>query len=86
MIPEINLVIENKHKKDYKTLLQEFSQKKFKLYPKYVLTKKSGPDHDRTFWIEVVIQDKHYGPGSGKNKKEAEQKAAKIAYEDLIKD
>ncbi len=85
LIPEINLVIENKHKKDYKTLLQEFSQKKFKSYPKYVLIKKSGPDHDRTFWIEVIIQDKHYGPGSGKNKKEAEQKAASIAYEDLIK-
>ncbi len=84
IIPEINLVIENKHKKDYKTLLQEYSQKKFKLYPKYILTKKSGPDHDRTFWIEVVIKDKHYGPGSGKNKKEAEQKAASIAYNYLI--
>ena len=83
IVPEINKVIENKHKKDYKTLLQEYSQKNFKTYPKYTLVRKSGPDHDRTFWIEVTVNGKNYGPGSGKNKKEAEQKAACIAYEDL---
>ncbi len=83
IVPEINKVIENKHKKDYKTLLQEFSQKNFKTYPKYTLIKKSGPDHDRTFWIDVVLNGKHYGPGTGKNKKEAEQKAACIAYKSL---
>lgn len=84
IIPEINLVIENKHKKDYKTLIQEYSQKIFKLYPKYNLVKKSGPDHNRTFWVEVVVNVKSYGPGSGKNKKEAEQRAASVAYNDLI--
>lgn len=84
IIPEINLVIENKHKKDYKTLIQEYSQKIFKLYPKYNLVKKSGPDHNRTFWVEVVVNGKSYGPESGKNKKEAEQRAASVAYNDLI--
>jgi len=80
LIPEINKVLENRHKKDYKTLLQEYVQKHFKNYPKYSLLKITGPDHDRTFWIEVKVDDELYGPGVGKNKKEAEQNAASMAY------
>lgn len=83
LVPEINKVLENRHRKDYKTLLQEFVQKNFKTYPKYVLVKKTGPDHSKTFWIEVRVNDHTYGPGQGKNKKQAEQEAAKIAYESL---
>lgn len=83
MIPEINKVLENKHRKDYKTLLQEYVQKRFKSYPRYSLLKKTGPDHDRTFWINVTIDGDSFGPGQGKNKKEAEQNAAGIAYESL---
>ncbi|WP_033301605.1 ribonuclease III [Sediminispirochaeta bajacaliforniensis] len=83
LIPEINKVLENRHKKDYKTLLQEYVQKQFKSYPRYSLVKKTGPDHDRTFWIEVKIDGKVYGPGKGKNKKEAEQHAAGLAYRKL---
>lgn len=86
LVPEINKVLENKHKKDYKTLLQEYIQKKYKTYPKYSLVKKTGPDHDRTFWMEVKINGKAYGPGKGKNKKEAEQMVASLAYADLFKD
>lgn len=83
MIPEVNKVLENKHRKDYKTLLQELVQKKYKSYPKYSLVKKTGPDHDRTFWIEVKVKNESYGPGQGKNKKEAEQRAAGLAFESL---
>ena len=83
LIPEINKVLENKHRKDYKTLLQELVQKRYKSYPRYNLVKKTGPDHDRTFWIEVRIKGEIYGPGKGKNKKEAEQRAAGIAFESL---
>ncbi|MBN1697808.1 MAG: ribonuclease III [Spirochaetales bacterium] len=82
-IPEINKVLENKHQKDYKTLLQEYIQKRYKTYPKYTIIQKKGPDHDKTFWISVVINGKPYGPGQGKNKKEAEQNAAQIAYKTL---
>jgi ribonuclease-3 len=81
--PEINKVLEDKHHKDYKTLLQEHVQKIYKAYPKYQLIKKTGPDHAKIFWMEVVVQGKTYGPGEGKNKKEAEQKAAKLAWEAL---
>jgi len=84
IVPEIMKVIENKHDKDYKTLLQEFVQKKYKTYPKYKMLKKTGPDHDRTFLVEVKIKDRTFGPGEGKNKKAAEQSAASIAYKAYI--
>jgi ribonuclease-3 len=85
-IPEINKVLLDQHQKDYKTLLQEFIQKRFKTYPRYAVVQKKGPDHDKTFWITVTIDGTTYGPGKGKNKKEAEQSAASIAYEALSKD
>ena len=80
LIPEITKVLEDRHKKDYKTLLQEYVQKKYRSYPRYNVIKKGGPDHNRTFWIDVVVNNKSYGPGKGKNKKEAEQHAAGLAY------
>ncbi len=80
LAPEINKVLENRHRKDYKTLLQELVQKRFKTYPRYELVKRTGPDHNKTFWMEVHINEKVFGPGNGKNKKEAEQNAARIAY------
>lgn len=83
LIPEINKVLENRHKKDYKTLLQEYIQKQYKSYPRYQLVKRTGPDHDKTFWMEVKVGGKSYGPGKGKNKKEAEQQAASMAYQTL---
>ena len=81
--PEIQAVIEDRHKKDYKTLLQELTQKRYKTFPRYIIVKKSGPDHDKTFWIKVSIEDREFGPGKGKNKKEAEQNAAAAAYRHL---
>lgn len=83
MIPEISKVLQNKHKKDYKTLLQELVQKRYKTYPRYTVVKRSGPDHDRVFWVSVSVNDEPYGPGKGKNKKEAEQHAAGIAYQEI---
>jgi ribonuclease III len=81
LVPQIEKVLQNKHHKDYKTLLQEFVQKKYKTYPRYVLVKKIGPDHDRTFVMEVTINGQSFGNAQGKNKKEAEQNAAQLAYD-----
>lgn len=64
---------------DYKTLLQEFAQKTYKTIPKYNLVSESGPDHDKSFFISVLLADKTFGPLEGKNKKEAEQAVAKSA-------
>lgn len=81
---EINRVLTNKHKKDYKTLLQEYVQKRYKNYPKYEVVKKTGPEHDNTFWVQVSVNRRTYGPAKGNNKKEGEQAAAQIAYESLV--
>jgi ribonuclease III len=80
---EIILVVENKHEKDYKTLLQEYSQKKYKVCPIYKLTNKRGPEHDVTFFMQVLINDKIYGVGQGKSKKDAEKEAAKNAFKKI---
>ncbi len=76
-------VLQNKHRRDYKTLLQEYVQKKYKTYPLYELVKRIGPEHDNTFFVQVTVQHTSYGPAAGNNKKEAEQAVAKIAYEAL---
>ncbi len=81
--PQISLVLQNRHHKDYKTLLQEHVQKNYKTVPKYSLSNRTGPDHDRTFWVSVTVQGTSYGPESGKNKKEAEQAAAAVACREL---
>ena len=71
--------------KDFKSQLQEYSQGSFKATPRYVLTGQSGPDHDKTFEVDILIHDKFFGKGFGKNKRQAEQNAAKEALEILLK-
>lgn len=68
---------------DYKTALQEKIQSKFKRLPMYHLVRETGPDHQKTFEIEVSLGQKVLGRGKGKSKKEAEQAAAKIAFKNL---
>ena len=64
---------------DYKSLLQE-SVQTVKKSVEYKLINESGPAHKRIFEVEVIIDGLVYGKGSGPSKKEAEQNAAKIAY------
>ncbi len=86
IVPEIRKVQEDRGQKDYKTLLQEMYQKKYKMCPVYELVDKTGPDHDRTFWVVVKLGDRKFGPAKGKNKKSAEQTAAQMAYDSLKKE
>lgn len=65
--------------KDYKTALQEIIQKNPEEFVTYILTKESGPDHDKVFEVEVRLNSNTIGKGMGKNKKQAEQSAAKEA-------
>ena len=65
--------------KDYKTALQEIIQKNPEEFVTYILTKESGPDHDKVFEVEVRLNSNTIGKGIGKNKKQAEQSAAKEA-------
>ncbi|HLD28961.1 MAG TPA: ribonuclease III, partial [bacterium] len=64
---------------DYKSRLQELLQKNHKTTPDYEVAGASGPDHDRTFVVTVRLGRKILGSGSGKNKKEAQQDAARDA-------
>lgn len=69
--------------RDYKSALQELVQKKGWGLPNYVVTKESGPKHKKIFFMEARIKGRPFGEGRGLNKKEAEQEAAKRAYEKL---
>jgi ribonuclease-3 len=68
---------------NYKSELLELSQAKGKGIPRYQTMKEEGPDHDRTFTIQVLIGNDALGVGVGKNKKEAEQAAAEEAIQKL---
>jgi ribonuclease-3 len=81
--PEINKVTGENYHKDYKSILQEYCQRQFHCYPVYHLVKRTGPEHERIFWIEVQIGETVYGMGSGRNKKSAEQEAARFAWEEI---
>jgi len=64
---------------DYKTDLQETLQKKTKAKIEYKVVKEEGPDHNKIFHIDLMVDNQVAGTGSGRNKKEAEQMAAKDA-------
>lgn len=68
---------------DHKTELQELCQERLKTLPEYRVASESGPDHRKEFTVELSIRGEVYGRGIGRNKKEAEQRAAKEALERL---
>ena len=68
---------------DYKTDLQELCQERLKQLPEYRLVSESGPDHQKQFDVEVLIRGRIFGRGTGRSKKEAEQRAAKEALSRL---
>ncbi|MEM1483925.1 ribonuclease III [Oscillospiraceae bacterium PP1C4] len=75
-------VIENKNQfafNDYKTILQEITQKNPEEKLSYVLVEESGPDHNKKFVVEVHLNSNVIGKGCGNSKKSAEQVAAKEA-------
>lgn len=68
---------------NYKSMLLEYAQANGLGVPRYLIVKEDGPDHDRTFTVDVILSNKKRGSGVGKNKKEAEQAAASKALEEL---
>ena len=61
---------------DYKTMLQEYIQREKDQRLKYCLVEESGPDHDKSFRMIVLLNDRIIGEGIGRSKKRAEQAAA----------
>lgn len=64
---------------DYKSLIQQYCQKKYKTLPVYKLISQFGPDHKKLFNIALIINKQEISHGKGRSKKEAEQDAAKKA-------
>lgn len=75
---KIRLAVKGKLNKDFKTKLQEIVQEKYQAVRiNYVLKSETGPDHDKMFTVDVVLEDKILGTGEGKSKAKAEQAAAR---------
>ena len=70
---------------DYKTLLQEYYQKFSKIPLKYELVKESGPAHEKNYTVRLTHNGDTLGGGTGRNKKEAQQRAAFEALKKINK-
>jgi len=70
--------------RDFKSDLQEYTQDRFTCIPSYQVVGEKGPDHDKRFNIEITVRNKVEGVGNGRSKKEAEQNAAKMAFEKFL--
>lgn len=73
------------HDTNYKSLLLETVQAKGQPAPRYVVTREEGPDHEKHFTVDVIVDDAVIGSGSGRNKKDAEQAAAEAGLEFLAR-
>jgi ribonuclease-3 len=74
--PEIEAAVEGQDGINYKSNLQQVAQREFGETPTYVLLDEKGPDHSKCFKISAQIGRQSYPPAWGRNKKEAEQRAA----------
>jgi ribonuclease-3 len=80
---EIDTLMDSTKFYDYKTELQEKTQLLFGVLPEYRVLKQEGEEHEKVFTIEVFIEGKKFGKGSGKSKKEAQTLAAREALSQL---
>lgn len=74
---DLQLIERGEYSKDYKTLLQEVVQKDGDSKISYEIIGEWGPDHDKTFDAAVIVNLTQLGHGTGRSKKEAEQRAAR---------
>lgn len=80
----IELLVNGKIVSDYKSYLQEYFQSKCQVCKiKYIVVHEEGPDHEKVFHVNLLVNKKKVGSGTGKSKKLAEQNAAKNALIDL---
>lgn len=84
--PEIELLAEEDHAGNFKSLLQQVAQRDFNATPQYHVLDEKGPDHSKCFKVAAVLGRYHYAAAWGRNKKEAEQKAAMNALAQIAGD
>ena len=81
--PEINLAAGGELGGNYKSLLQQLAQREHGTTPTYQLLDEKGPDHSKCFKISAQIGSDRFPAAWGRNKKEAEQRAARNALSQL---
>jgi ribonuclease III len=81
--PRITAYVRGEGERDYKTILQEFAAQDLGRLPEYRVVER-GPDHQKEFTATVYLADEQFGTGTGRSKKEAEQRAAREAHERLV--
>jgi ribonuclease-3 len=83
LLPEIAEVASGAQGSNHKSLLQQWAQRDFGITPTYEVIEETGPDHSKSFHVSAQIGDRRYAPAWGRNKKEAEQRAACNALGEL---
>lgn len=81
--PEIELAAGGDHSGNFKSLLQQLAQREHGATPTYTLLDEKGPDHSKCFKIAAQVGRNRFSPAWGRNKKEAEQRAAQNALAEL---
>ncbi len=81
--PEIIKVASGEQGSNHKSLLQQVAQRDFGVTPTYEVIEEAGPDHSKSFHVAAQIAGRSYSPAWGRNKKEAEQRAACNALSEL---
>ncbi len=81
--PFIEEALATSHQQNYKSLLQQYAQRVVMETPEYLMLDEQGPDHSKCFEVAVSLGGKTYPSAWGKNKKEAEQAAAKLTVQKL---
>jgi ribonuclease-3 len=83
---DIKVAMADPRGRNFKSLLQQEVQKLFGSVPTYRVVSEAGPDHLKSFEVVAEIEGQAHGVSRGRTKKEAEQKAARLALENLLAD
>jgi ribonuclease-3 len=83
MDEEIRSISRNGHEPNYKSALQQLTQRDLGQTPYYKVVSTTGPDHGKTFEVSALIGSRAFPSATGRSKKEAEQSAARSALEVL---
>lgn len=83
MSADIERAARSDHQSNFKSQLQQFAQRELSRTPFYELLDEKGPDHSKCFEIAVAVGEQRFGSAWGNSKKEAEQKAARLALVEL---
>jgi ribonuclease-3 len=83
---EIAHVLQNQHQRNWKSILQQYSQKHFAATPTYEVIQEDGPDHSKNFEVTAKVNGRAFKTAWGNSKKEAEQNAAREALVELKAD